>query len=101
MIRKIANYPVREDEIEIVIEAVKEFVAAINENEPGTVYTAYRLGNGASFIHFMAFPGEGEEERHRTAEYTKKFTEILYPLCVAPPEFTDLDLLGSTHIWAK
>lgn len=39
----------------------------------------------------MVFTDKKAESRHRNAEYTKKFVEILYPHCEEKPEFYDLD----------
>ncbi|MEX0647324.1 MAG: hypothetical protein WD139_06035 [Balneolaceae bacterium] len=38
----------------------------------------------------MAFPDETAQKLHQTADYTKKFVDILYPHCEKEPEFTPI-----------
>jgi quinol monooxygenase YgiN len=90
MIRKMATYRVKKESLVAVIRAVREFVQAVQEQEPETVYTAYRAGGGTDFVHFMAFVDEEAEQLHRAAPYTKKFTDLLYPACETEPVFTEL-----------
>lgn len=90
MIHKIARYTVKHDQVDAAEEAVREFVRAVSENEPDTVYRAFRQVGTRAFLHVMAFPDERAEERHRTAPYTRSFVERLYPRCEAEPAFEEL-----------
>lgn len=90
MIRRVAEYTIREGELEVVEEAVRRFVAAVRSQEPATTYEAYRLGDGLSFLHFMAFPDEEAERAHQRAQYTTDFVDVLYPHCLEAPRFTEL-----------
>lgn len=90
MIHKMVRYTVRPDQIEAVELAIREFVRAVAENEPETVYRAYRRGGSRAFVHFMAFPDAEAEDRHRGAPYTRSFVEELYPRCEKEPEFEEL-----------
>jgi quinol monooxygenase YgiN len=90
MLRKIARYRVKKENLVEIIQAVREFVTAVQDEEPETVYTAYRHGGGQDFIHFMAFSDEEAEKIHLIAPYTKKFFELLLPACEEEPVFTEL-----------
>ncbi len=94
MIRKMAEYTVREGELEAVEHAVREFVRVVCQREPETVYHAYRRQGERRFVHFMAFADTAAEARHAQAPYTQRFVAALYPRCEAPPVFTDLQIIG-------
>ena len=93
MIRKMATYKIRKENLERVKEAIREFVEAIDKNEPDTIYDAYQADDGLTFIHLALFPDEPTEQVHRKAEYTDRFVEVLYPCCDELPQFTDLRLI--------
>lgn len=94
VIRKVAEYTVREGTLDRVQAAITLFVASVHSAEPETVYEAYRRGEGRSFVHFMVFRNAEAEETHRQASYTAAFVEALYPYCIDPPRFTDLHAVG-------
>jgi quinol monooxygenase YgiN len=94
VIRKMAEYTVRDGELETVELAIREFVQAVCQYEPKTVYHAYRRQGEPRFVHFMAFPDAAAETRHAHAAYTQHFVELLYPRCEARPVFTDLEIIG-------
>jgi quinol monooxygenase YgiN len=91
MIRRIAEYTIREGELDTITAAIRRFVDAVRAYEPETRYDAYRRADTSTFIHFMAFPTEGLMRRHQQAAYTATFVEVLYPRCSEPPRFTDLE----------
>ncbi len=90
MIRKVAEYTVRDGEVETVLAAIREFVQAVAQSEPSTVYEAYQRQGQPAFIHVMTFVDAAAEERHQAAPYTRRFVEILHPRCTAQPAFTEL-----------
>lgn len=94
MIYRIAEYMILPEETAPAFEAIRDFVDAVRENEPETIYEAYLRDDGVTFIHFMAFPDAAAEEAHRRAPYTDRFVEVLYPRCEAPPVFTELASVG-------
>ncbi len=96
MIRKIARYVVKEDEIDHVKPIIEGFVSAIKEYESATLYHAYQADDGVTFFHVMAFPDEEAEEAHRTAAHTVRFVDELYPRCEETPVFNDLTLVNTT-----
>jgi quinol monooxygenase YgiN len=91
MVNRLVRYRVRADEVATVEAAIQAFVRAVSEHEPATKYTTYRARNSTSFAHFMQFPDEGAEQRHRDAAYTRAFTDVLYARCDAGPTFTELE----------
>ena len=97
MIKIMVRYRVKSDEVETVREAIGEFVDAIAEHEPNTIYGSLLADDGVSFVHAMAFPDAEAEESHRTADHTKRFVEVLYPRCDQEPQVTTLPVGGSTR----
>ena len=61
MIRKIARYVVKEEEIDNVKPVIEGFVSAIKEYESATLYHAYQADDGVTFYHVMAFPDEAAD----------------------------------------
>lgn len=98
MIYKTVRYRVKQDELEEVERAVREFVAGIAADEPQTVYEAYQTADRLTFVHFMAFPDETAEKYHQSAPHTMRFVDVLYPSCDEVPVFTDLAMVRSTRL---
>lgn len=90
MICKIVNYKVKTDELAVCQKAIREFVAAVRKNEPSTFYEAFQIEDSVNFIHIMKFKDERSEQNHKTAEYTLKFVDVLYPRCEEKPVFQDI-----------
>jgi quinol monooxygenase YgiN len=90
MIRRVAEYTIRDGELEPILVAIACFAAAVRAGEPETRYEAYRREDTLSFLHIMAFRDETAEHAHRRAPYTTEFVEALYPRCVEEPRFTGL-----------
>ena len=95
-VHMMAIYRIKEDKLEEVEAVVTEFVAAVKENEPETLfYEAYRGVGDVSFFHLMTFEGAYAEEKHRATPHMEVFVQKLYPLCEEEPGFVDLELIGS------
>jgi quinol monooxygenase YgiN len=95
-IHMMALYRVRREKLDEVREAVADFVAAVKENEPGTLfYEAYQGVGDLSFFHVMTFEDEAAEENHRRTPHMEAFVKKLYPSCEEEPGFVNLDLIGS------
>lgn len=98
MIYRIAEYQVKEGEVEVCLEAIGKFLEGIEAGEPGTmVYEAFRKPDGVSFIHFMAFEDEEAEEVHRNTDHVRAFVEVLYPRCEVEPVFTSLTAVAGVR----
>ncbi|MFH2056017.1 MAG: antibiotic biosynthesis monooxygenase [bacterium] len=94
MIHKFARYKVKPEKLAEAQESVREFVATVNAQEPGTIYYAYQERNSFHFYHIMAFADAEAEKTHRNSTHLKKLMAGLYPICEEPPRFGDLKLLA-------
>lgn len=90
MVTKIAEYLVKPDKLETVLPAIKTFVEAVQREEPNTHYKAYQRGRTFAFVHLMEFPDGVAEEAHKSAPYTMRFVEVVYPCCEQEPQFIDI-----------
>jgi quinol monooxygenase YgiN len=84
MIRKTALYQVQREASAAVEAAVREFLAHVARAEPHTEYVALRLDDG-SFLHLMGFESAEAEQKHESAEYTRRFVDKLHSSGVAAP----------------
>ncbi|MBI1878581.1 MAG: antibiotic biosynthesis monooxygenase [Chloroflexi bacterium] len=98
-IYKTARFKVRAESVAKCQQAIREFVAYIKDNEPGThLYTAlHEAEDATSFMHYFIFEDIAAEEIHRTSEAVKRFTSILYPETVDGVVFTDFVPVASTR----
>ncbi|HJZ49343.1 MAG TPA: antibiotic biosynthesis monooxygenase [Roseiflexaceae bacterium] len=99
-IYQTAQFEVRPEALERCEQAIREFVAYIQANEPGTLlYTSvHAAGDPASFLHFFIFEDEAARERHRTSEAVRRFTDTLYPELLAPVEFQEYSAVATTAL---
>lgn len=95
MIRRLAEYRVREGEVGEALDAIREFVEAIARVEPETGYHAFRRQDGRDFVHLMTFKDQDASSAHATAAHTRAFVARLRPLCEKEPSFTDLHAVGT------
>lgn len=96
-IHKIVEYTVKAEELDTVIKAIQNFIEAVRNNEPQTNYQAYQLTeDNTKFIHVMSFMNTDAEEAHKNADYTRAFTDVLYPRCEQEPAFKDMDSIALT-----
>ena len=93
MIRLMAEYRIKDGTLDVVENVVKEFVAAVQNAEPDTQYTPFRVGESDRLIHIMAFLDQATRERHQKAGYTSEFVEALYPNCSELPTFSPLEVI--------
>lgn len=92
----LAIYRVKEDKLDEVREVVTEFVDAVKENEPATLfYEAYQGREDVSFFHLMTFENDEAEEAHRVTPHMAAFVQRLYPDCEEEPGFVELELVRS------
>lgn len=96
-IRQLARYEVRPEALERCIAAIREFVAYVRQNEPGTLrYEVLQDHEQPTrFVHSFVFRDAEADRIHAESAAVKNFSSILYPECLAPVEFIDYDLLIS------
>lgn len=73
--------------------AIDEFVAAVEEHEPGTLlYVSLQDTDDPShFVHYMEFRDAESHQHHRTTGHVQEFVAKLYPLCEEEPRPTFLE----------
>jgi quinol monooxygenase YgiN len=95
-IHMLAIYQVKENKLDEVRLAVTEFIDAVKEHEPGTLfYESYKGKEDTSFFHLMTFEDTVAEELHRQTPHMAAFVQKLYPNCEDEPGFVELELVGS------
>lgn len=94
-----ARFNVKPEALGICQQAIAEFVDHVTRNEPDTrMYISMQQEEDQTrFLHLFIFESEEAEERHANSEAIKKFTDVLYPNCVEPVEFTQYELVASTE----
>jgi quinol monooxygenase YgiN len=98
-IQLTAEYRARPDSIERCLSAIREFVAAIAREEPGTRhYVAWQDDRDpVHFLHHFVFEDEAAEQQHRSSDHVRKFTAELYPETVSGVQFTRYHEVASSH----
>lgn len=98
-IYQTARFKVRSGALEQCERAIREFVAYVKEHEPGTLlYTSVQeREDPTSFLHYFLFQDEVARDTHRNSAAVKRFTDVLYPLTLAPVEFIEYTLVASTR----
>lgn len=97
MIRQLASYQVRPEALDRCLAAIREFVAYVRANEPGTLrYQVWQERDDPTrFVHIFEFRDEEADRAHSESAEVKKFASILYPECMAPVKFVDYDQRAS------
>ena len=93
-----AQWKCKPDSEEVVKKALREFVAAVKRNEPNTrVYTALQQADETtSFLTYFIFADQAAQAFHRSTDWVKRFTEVIYPENLEPVVFTEYELVAST-----
>ncbi len=97
-IYKTAQFLVRAGSIDRCTEAIRQFVAEMQQTEPGTrLYLSMQdQVNPHRFLHVFVFEDERAEAIHRDAPATKRFTELLHHELVGDVKFGDYTLVATT-----
>ena len=90
-VRQLARYQVRPEALERCLAAIREFVAYVRTNEPGTLrYDVWQeRGDPTRFVHIFVFRDAEADRAHSESAQVKKFASVLYPECLSPVEFID------------
>ena len=93
-------FQVKEEHLEEAKKTIRELIAGVRENEPGTLlYQSLQLKNDpTSFIHFIVFADEDAHLRHRSAEYVIQFVKKIYEFCPNEPYPIFLDNFDSCGV---
>lgn len=92
-ISKKAEFRVREEALPEVLSIIQSFLKAIAVHERGRTlsYRSFQFSEPENrFLHLMTFKDTAAEALHKRAPHTQAFVDRLYPLCLEPPVFTDL-----------
>lgn len=91
------GYQVKPSAVNKVKQAVKEFVAYVQANEPGTqMYLAWQQKDDPThFLHLFIFEDAAAQRRHGQSEAVKRFEAIYSPELVGGEVvFTDYDIIA-------
>lgn len=90
-IRQLARYQVRPEALETCLAAIREFVAYVRSNEPGTLrYDVWQERDDPTrFVHVFVFRDAKAGQAHSESAQVKQFASILYPQCLQPVGFLD------------
>jgi quinol monooxygenase YgiN len=99
-IYQIATYQVTPDGVDAVRTAIKEFVAYVRDNEPGTtMYAAWQeQGDPTKFAHLFIFADEKAHTAHGESQAVRRFEDVYQPdLAAGPVVFTDYHLVADNR----
>ena len=96
-VRQLARYKVRPEALDRCLAAIREFVAYVRANEPGTLrYEVWQeRDHPTRFVHRFVFRNSEADRIHSESAAVKKFADVLYPECLAPVEFIDYQQVAS------
>ena len=99
-IHMTAEFRARPGSVERCVAAIRDFVAAIARDEPGTRhYVAWQdERDPVHFLHHFIFADEAAEQRHRASDAVRRFTAVLYPETVSGVHFTRYPEVASNHV---
>ena len=104
-IYQTGGYRVKPAAVEKVKDAIKEFVAYVQANEPGTqMYLAWQQTDDPTrFLHLFIFEDEAAQVRHGESDAVKQFEAIYGPELVGDEvEFTDYVMVaGKRDHWRE
>lgn len=106
-IYQTGGYQVKPSAVNKVKEAIREFVAYVQANEPGSqMYLAWQEKNDPTrFLHLFIFADEAAQARHGQSEAVKRFESVYSPELVGKEVvFTDYELISgkpTPEQWAQ
>lgn len=96
-IYQTGGYQVKSSAVNKVKQAIKEFVAYVQANEPGThMYLAWQQKDDPTkFLHLFIFADESAQKRHGESEAVKRFESIYSPELVGEEVvFTNYEMIA-------
>jgi quinol monooxygenase YgiN len=96
-IYQTGEYRVKPASVNKVTQAIKDFVAYVQANEPGTqMYLAWQQEDDPThFLHLFIFDDPAAQNRHGQSEAVKRFEAIYRPELVAGDVvFTDYRMVA-------
>ena len=96
-IYETGEYRIKPSAVERVKEAIKEFVAYVEANEPGTqMYLAWQeKDDPAHFLHLFIFKDAAAQTTHGQSAAVKRFEAIYSPeLADGDVVFTDYEMVA-------
>ena len=96
-IYQTGGYQIRPAGINKVKQAIKEFVAYVQANEPGThMYLAWQQPDDPThFLHLFVFEDAAAQTRHGQSEAVKRFESVYTPELVGGAVvFTDYEMIA-------
>jgi quinol monooxygenase YgiN len=96
-IYQTGGYQVRPSGVDKVTQAIKEFVAYVKANEPGTqMYLAWQQSDDPTrFLHLFIFEDIAAQVRHGESDAVKRFESIYTPELVSEEVvFTDYEMIA-------
>jgi quinol monooxygenase YgiN len=91
------GYRVKPEAVNKVKQAIKDFVAYVQANEPGSqMYLAWQLKDDPTvFLHLFIFADAQAQVRHGQSEAVKRFEAIYSPeLLDGEVVFTDYEMIA-------
>jgi quinol monooxygenase YgiN len=96
-IYQTGGYHVKPSAVDKVKEAITEFVAYVQANEPGThMYLAWQQKDDPTrFLHLFIFADAAAQKRHGESEAVKRFEAVYRPELVSEEViFTDYEMIA-------
>ncbi|MFC0546097.1 antibiotic biosynthesis monooxygenase [Kutzneria chonburiensis] len=91
MMVRYRTTPEAAEENQRLVEAVYR---ELNADDPGGFrYATFRLADGVTFVHLVAYDSEDDNPLQRSAAF-KEFQQDFASRAVESPEFTDVTLVG-------
>jgi len=97
-IYQTARYQVTEESVDDVKRAIEEFVAYVDDHEPGSrLYASWQeKDDPTKFVHLFIFEDEAAHEAHGNSDAVHRFEAVYRPQLVGGPVvFTDYALIAS------
>ena len=95
-IYQTGEYRVKPSGVNKVKQAIQDFVAYVQSNEPGThMYLAWQQKDDPThFLHLFIFEDAAAQSRHGKSEAVRRFEAAYSPELVGKVAFTDYEMIA-------